>query len=176
MRESSSPLGVARCRWRHGFGWPHPRAAPPLVRAAPALSATGRVAQREAEQALPACNGGGRQRTISPAHATKLRQWEHCQQPQTESTRESTRIDRTYYLIRRTPRTNSSPSTSQQALPGHELTSKRPPVIRLCSIAGQGLSLACEGTLQLGTRPLATHLTFIAHPSRCRRRRPSRSL
>ena len=59
-RESSSLLGVARSRWRHGFGWPHPRAcrpscAPPLPWAPPAES------RSEAEQS-PACNGG-RQRT-----------------------------------------------------------------------------------------------------------------
>ena len=40
MRESSLPLGVARSRWRHGFGWPHPRAcrpsyAPPRALGAP---------------------------------------------------------------------------------------------------------------------------------------------
>ena len=175
MRESSSPLGVTRCRWRHGFRKPHPRACRPSCAPPRALGAAGRVAQREAEQALPATEGVGSE-PLHAAQCTKLRQWEHYQHPETESRRESTRIDRTYYLIRPTPRTNSSPSTSQQALPGHELTSKRPLVIRLCSIAGQGLSLACEGTLQLGTRPLATHLTFIAHPSRCRRRRPSRSL
>eukprot|EP00321_Phaeocystis_globosa_P008258 CAMPEP_0118821494 /NCGR_PEP_ID=MMETSP1162-20130426/8501_1 /TAXON_ID=33656 /ORGANISM="Phaeocystis Sp, Strain CCMP2710" /LENGTH=71 /DNA_ID=CAMNT_0006751957 /DNA_START=64 /DNA_END=279 /DNA_ORIENTATION=- len=40
-----------------------PASVPPLVRAAPALGAAGRVAQREAEQS-PACNGG-KQRTVS---------------------------------------------------------------------------------------------------------------
>ena len=58
MRESSSLLGLARCRWRHGFGWPHPRAcsrscAPPLP------WALGRVALREDQQRQPATLGVG---------------------------------------------------------------------------------------------------------------------
>ena len=40
-------------------GGPTRERAPPLVRAAPALGAAGRVAQREAERNKPACNGGG---------------------------------------------------------------------------------------------------------------------
>ena len=57
MRESSSPLGGARSRWRYGFGWPHPRACRPSCAPPLPWAPTGRVAQREAEQAQAATEG-----------------------------------------------------------------------------------------------------------------------
>ena len=52
-RESSSLLGVARSRWRHGFGWPHPRPRRPSCAALPWACRPSR-AVCEAEQSQPA--------------------------------------------------------------------------------------------------------------------------